>query len=154
MRVHELARELGLTSNDVLQRLRNLGHEINSSSSVILEDAEDALRESLTDSDRGNVTTGGTPRDTANAGVAVLRQTLSSLGSALEHDPNANRVTPEEAEALVGILSELGFRLADWIDELTVEDRQHAFTVNRSLPDADGLQAAARNLGLTARRLR
>lgn len=154
MRVHELARELGLASHDVLRRLKTLGHEINTASSMVLEDAESALRASLTDSDHGTVTTGGMPRNTANAGVAVLRQTLSNLGRALEHDPNTSRVTPAEVKALVGILSELGFMLANWIDELAVEDRQHAFTSSRSLPDAAGLRAAAHNLGLTAHRRR
>lgn len=154
MRIYELSRDLGITSKNVLDRLKKLGYEVNTASSVVPDSAEAALRASLAEARPSTVAQVGLVRDKPNAGVDALRQALGHLSRALDQDPNANRLTPAEAKALVGILGELGFKLADWIGELSVDDRQRAYTASRSLPAADELRAAARSLGRAANRWR
>jgi len=46
-KVHELAKELGLKSNEVIEKLKELGHEVKAANSSVSEEAVKALKENL-----------------------------------------------------------------------------------------------------------
>ena len=47
VKVHELAKELGLKSNEVIEKLKELGHEVKAANSSVSEEAVKALKENI-----------------------------------------------------------------------------------------------------------
>jgi translation initiation factor IF-2 len=90
VRIHELAKELGVTSKDILASLQVMGYEGKTASSTVPEEALPRLRAA-----GGKVKPGTRPRAATEAGVAVRRPV------AREAEAGDGQVEARAAEAVI-----------------------------------------------------
>lgn len=114
MRIHHLARDLGVSNNELIELLRELGEEVKSHSSTIDEDTANAVRELVQERQKqtGMARTVVLPRHAVPAtelaqrlqtDIAALMRTLMGLGIVIA--PHQ----PIDLEVIVRLTKELGY---------------------------------------------
>ena len=108
MRIHELAKELGITSKDVLESLQSMGYEGRTASSTVPEEAVPRLRASGGKvKPGGNFEFSGMVTETLQLGNLALR-----AAQRLEWDrPNLKVLNSEAAQKMVAPERRRGWEL-------------------------------------------
>ena len=108
-RVYELAKELGITSEDAVAKLQELGYFIRTASSSIDELAENALRDSIGEPTKSALGTSITPRQLGwNAG-AVKQVTHPDTISNIQRMTRRFSVASDHKDALARLGSQFVF---------------------------------------------
>ena len=110
MRIHELAKELGVASKDILGSLQEMGYEGRTASSTVPEEAVPRLRAS-----GGKVKPGSKPKA---ATAAQLPTRKAPEAKEAEAPPTGNGQVEVSATALH---FPTGQRLLDWLNEVKID---------------------------------